>query len=309
MTTQSSNAPAERPRGPPAARLARTAQGWTLTAEADSVAAPAAPGIVPALENGIAIVDYVNGCAPSMPSLVEVSAALGISRSHCHALLKTLVYFGWLRFDEPTKSYGLDGGLLGAASSLLNMPELDAIRPILGELAAAVDLPIVLTEPVADGGFVVVERVNGAPPLQISYPIGHRFPHDAAAQMRAYLAWQQPGQIRSALARHLPRRFTEVTVVDRRGVLAELEATRHRGYARSVGEVTDGVMALALPIFDRTGRVIFIVHALSLVDDLMAREVHVAATMVAAVAQIHERIGGNVPSGFGGDGAGGGLRK
>jgi DNA-binding IclR family transcriptional regulator len=280
------------------ARLQYEGDHWMLAAGGQFVSERKAPGIVPALENGIAIIAYLNRKAPRAAGLAEISSTIGISKSHCHSLLKTLTHFDWLSFDEETKSYRLQSGIISDASSLLNSPIINVIRPPLLELVQRLELPCVLSEPLSDDSFVVIDRINAHHIMEVSFPVGHRFSRNAAAQMRAYLAWQNPERVDLWMQDWSPVAYTDSTVTDAASLRAEIGATRRRGYARSVGEFTEGLMALALPIFDRTGQVAYIFNISSLVNTLMPREEHVAREMQRTAAQIHRALAARVPLDF-----------
>ncbi len=280
------------------ARLEYEGDHWLLSAGNDYVRERAAPGIVPALENGIAIIAYLNRKAPHPATMAEISNSLGISRSHCHSLLKTLTHFDWLSFDATTKMYQLQAGILSDASSLLNSPMISVVRKHLTALVERIALPCVLSEPLSDDSFVVIDRFNALHFMEVSFPVGHRFPRNASAQMRAYLAWQTIDRIDLWMRDWQPVAYTESSPRDATSLRAEIGATRRRGYSRSVGEFTDGLMALALPIFNRTGQVQYIFNVSSLVGALKPREEEVAREMQQTVAQIHRALAVRVPPDF-----------
>ncbi len=280
------------------ARLLYEGDHWLLSAGDDYVKAHKPPGIVPALENGIAIISYLNQKAPRAATLAEISSNLNISRSHCHSLLKTLTHFEWLSFDEETKMYRLQSGILSDASSLLNSPIIGVIRPSLTALVERLALPCVLTEPLNDDSFVVIERINAHHIMEVAYPVGHRFPRNAVAQMRAYLAWQSPERIDRWMQNWHPIAYTDASPTDAQTLRAEIGETRRRGYARSVGEFTEGLMAMALPIFDRSGRVAYIFNISSLIGTLLPREQQVAREMQRTAAQIHRALAASTPPDF-----------
>ena len=227
-----------------------------------------------------------------------MSSTLGISRSHCHSLLKTLTHFEWLSFDDETKKYRLQSGILSDTSSLLNSPIISVVRPLLTELVDRLELPCVLSEPMSDDSFIVIDRFNAHHILEVSFPVGHRFPRNAPAQMRAYLAWQTPERIERWMQEWHPIAYTETSTTDAQVLRAEIGATRRRGYARSLGEFTDGLMALALPIFDRSGRVVYVYNISSLMGTLLPREEEVAREMKRTASLIHRAIAASVPLDF-----------
>lgn len=278
--------------------LQREGDHWLLSAGNDYVHTPRAPGIVPALENGIAIISYLNRKAPRAATLAEMASTLGISRSHCHSLLKTLTHFEWLSFDDETKKYRLQSGILSDTSSLLNSPIISVVRPLLTELVDRLELPCVLSEPMSDDSFIVIDRFNAHHILEVNFPVGHRFPRNAPAQMRAYLAWQTPERIERWMQNWHPVAYTETSTTDAQALQTEIGATRRRGYARSIGEFTEGLMALALPIFDRTGRVVYVYNISSLVGTLLPREDEVAREMQRTASLIHRAIAAGAPLDF-----------
>src|SRR5256885_428214 len=59
-----------------------------------------------------------------------------------------------------------------------------------------------------------------------------------------------------ALERQGLERLAPRTIVDRRGLEAELDAVRARGYGTTVDELEDGLAALAAPVFDAGDRAV-----------------------------------------------------
>src|SRR5262249_22615963 len=75
--------------------------------------------LVPALAHAIAIINFLNERGSQGATLAELSSSLRITKSHCRAILLTLVHVGWVKFDERAKAYQLYSGLLASGSSLL----------------------------------------------------------------------------------------------------------------------------------------------------------------------------------------------
>lgn len=80
--------------------------------------------------------------------------------------------------------------------------------------------------------------------------------------------------------------------------MEEVEATAKRGYAHSIGEFTEGIMAIALPIFGREGEVSYIFNCSLMIHDLMPREAEIAAAMLATANDIHRVTLARLPAGF-----------
>lgn len=279
--------------------LRQSGSRWLLTAEDDDVLPQLpTPGLVPAVENAVAIINYINRAPEHIASLTEIVGALSVSKSHCHSILKTLTYFGWLKFNARTKTYELNSGMLASASSLLGSPVLDTIRRELQRLVRRTEIPAVLSQPQADDTFIVIDKFNDAQSMEVSFPIGHHFPRDATANMRAYLAWQPESVIDRWMQNWRPVRYTSATLVTEAEIRAEIAATRKRGYARSVGELTEGLMALGMPIFGRHGEVIYVFSCSGLLSALEPREDVLAREVVRAAVAINSGIFARVPADF-----------
>ncbi len=271
---------------------------WLLTAQDDQTARPAAPGLVPALENAIAIIDYINHVPPHIASLAELSTKLGISKSHCHSILKTLTHFGWLRFDPRAKTYELNSGLVASASSLLGSPVIERIRAEVTAFVRRAGISAVLAQTQGDDTFIVVDKFNAPQAMEVSFPIGHHFPRDSTANSRAYLAWQPAEKIEAWLAAWEPVRYTSATLLSKDAVRAEILATRKRGYARSAGEFTEGLMALGMPIFNRHGEVDYVVTCSGLMATLAPLEETIARDLIRSAIAINRAVQGRMPPDF-----------
>ena len=279
--------------------LQRDGARWLLRETSPPALAPTISlGLVPALEKAIRIIALINA-SPAGLALPTISKATEITRSHCHAILKTLVAQGWLAYDDRLKTYRLQTGILRDTSSILTTTnQLSLVRPVLDRLAREVGIPVVLSQPLVDGSFLIIEKFSTPHIVEVSFPVGFRAPRDAAAQMRANLAWRSPAEIERRLSEWVPKRYTDRSPLDRETLRREIAATRRRGYARNRGEFTEGLMALALPIFDRGGQPFLIFNCASLMSIMAECERKVAAAMLAAAHEIHEALGSAVPADF-----------
>ncbi len=278
------------------AELEYVGDHWMLAPRAAEQPQRSMPGLVPALENAITILNYLNSIAPQEASLAEIVSAIGISKTHCHSILKTLVYFEWLKFDPRHKTYKLHSGIFTSASSLLNSPAMDSVRRHLVSLVHKVDIPCLLTQQMNDGRFIVIDKFNGPTSMELSFPIGHHFPRDACAQMRATLAWQPPAHLDAWLEDWTPTRYTAFSPMTEPEIRTGIDATRQKGYAVSKGEFTEGIMAIALPIFDRDGEVAYVFNCSFMIDSFLPIEKEVAEQMIAAMRDIHRETRARPPA-------------
>ncbi|GGB06534.1 IclR family transcriptional regulator [Allosediminivita pacifica] len=261
-----------------------------------------APGpeksLVPALHKGIRLLRCLNSAKTPL-TLAELAQRVDISKSHCHGLLKTLTHFDWLRFDPATHTYELHHGISRDLSSMMRQQlGHTSLRPFMEEFTALTGVSCVLSEPLADHSFLVLDQVSASDDIEISYPSGYRLPPDATAHMRAYLGWQREFEIDSWFSIATLKAYTGKTASGANDARMAIRATRERGYARSMGEFTDGIMAMALPVFGQDGRVRYIFDCVGRVETVAPREEHIAGVLVDCVTRIHDLFGSILPPDF-----------
>jgi len=271
-------------------------------APGDVLALPAADTarlkLVPALEHAIAVINFLNERGSETATLAEISSTLRITKSHCRSILMTLVHVGWAKFDERTKTYQLYSGLLASGSSLLASPVLNRIRERLDELVKQTGFSGVLTQPQPDDSFVVIENFTATRSMELSHPVGFHFPKDAPAQMRAYIAWQGDGRLHHWMESWTPHAYTATSIVMPDDLIAEVQATRRRGYSRSNGEHFEGMLAFGLPIFGQGGEVKYVFCVMGFINDLRKHEKEVADLMKRTIRDIHHSTLASPPPDF-----------
>jgi DNA-binding IclR family transcriptional regulator len=247
---------------------------------------------VPAVTKAIAIIRHINQAGPSGVSLIDISVQLGITKSHCFNILKGLARAGWLLHDDARRTYMLSTQMLSDISSIFGRGAMSTvIHEELDKLSTATRLPCILTRVERDGSFVAIDRSEAAGELLFTAPIGFRFVPDAPAQMRVRLAYLDAEDRKRELAKWVPVAYTSTTIVDRRKLLVEIEATRARGYAISRAEYTPGVMTLAAPIFDAFGNVQMILQCPGLATRVIAEETAIARKLLESAARLNGILG------------------
>lgn len=255
--------------------------------------------VVPALVKAIWIIRRLNARAPLGVTLAELSQTGSITRSHCHAIMQTLAAHDWVAYDPAQRTYKLKAGLADDSASLLNAAvPMDEIRAVLRPFATRHGVLCVLSRMEPDSSFTAVDTIDGGLNVSLSVPIGHRYPADAPAQCKAAHAWSTPEEIQAWLATWKPTAYTAASLRTAADMRRAFEKTRLQGYATSIGEFTEGIMSIALPIFDSRGQIAVIAQLPGARDFIEARIGVLSTALIEAVADIHSRIGGRPPSGF-----------
>lgn len=269
-----------------------------LTGHLHEPAAVAEKALVPALQKAIRMLRCLNNTSTPL-TLAELAQRLEISKSHCHGLLKTLTHFDWLRFNPVAHTYALHHGISRDLSSLLRQQfDHSALRPFMEELTTRTGISCVLSEPLADHSFLVLDQVSAAHDVEISYPSGYRLPADATAHMRAYLGWQREFEIDSWFSIATLKAYTGCTAAGANDARMAIRETRLRGYARSSGEFTEGIMAMALPIFGPDARVRYIFDCVGRIETVAPREEAIAEVLIDCVTRVHDLFGSILPPDF-----------
>ncbi len=247
---------------------------------------PAQSQPVPAVAKCIAVIRYLDSRQGVGATLAEIAGDLGITKSHCLGILRTLVSENWVNHDLSRRRYRLGGALLRDLGNLLGKRDRTAqLHDELITLSSETKLPSILCRIDENDEFVAIDKVEAAGELLATVQIGHRYPWDAPAQMRARLAFSKPELVDAAIARK-PRAFTVRTLTGREELLAAVEETACRGYAVGKSEYTPGIMTLAAPILDAFGHVAFILQCPGVQPVLEPREQEVAASLLRAADRI-----------------------
>jgi DNA-binding IclR family transcriptional regulator len=94
---------------------------------------------------------------------------------------------------------------------------------------------------------VLIERLDSPQPLRIVRPLGARSLLHIASNGKAVLAHQTVSELEAYLARPL-KASTPRTITDPHKLRSELDRVRKQGYAVSMGELDEGVRAVAAAI-------------------------------------------------------------
>lgn len=179
--------------------------------------------------------------------LQELARSLGLPRSTAHRLLRSMEAAGFLVYDPESRTYRLGLWLARLGEVAMASVELrTAARPYLQSLAAETGESALLLV-VRGSSAVVIDVQESQSPLRLTLPVGTPWPLHAGASNRVILAFL-PAHEREEILRQPLDRITQRTITDPDRLRRELHWVRHRGFAYSVGELTPGVAAVAVPI-------------------------------------------------------------
>jgi len=222
----------------------------------------------------------------------ELARRLGLAKSTVFRLLTTLAGERLVEKNPLTGRYRLGLKLyeLGAiVATHLDLHEavttyIDDLRNRTGETVHVAIL---------DGDEVVyIERRESPQTLRLWGRVGHRNRAHRTSTGKVLLAHLPPEELDRVLAERPLDAKTPHTITDPEALRLELERVRRQGWAQNVNESEEGVVSVAAPIRDASGRVVAAVSTagpeLRLARDGMRSVTH---ETLAAAERISERLG------------------
>jgi IclR family transcriptional regulator, pca regulon regulatory protein len=212
---------------------------------------------VQSLERGLAVIRAFDHEHTEL-TLSEVAAMTGVTRAVARRFLLTLASLGYVRSDG--RYFSLTAKVLELGYAYLSSQSLPEVaEPHLEDLVGEVNESSSVS--VLDGPDVVyVARVPFSRIMTVSISVGTRFPAYATSMGRVLLAGLPEPSLASYLSAVRLAKLTARTVSSVAALRAELARVRSQGWALVDQELEEGLRALAVPIHDRSGKVVAAVN-------------------------------------------------
>lgn len=204
---------------------------------------------IPAIDRAIEVLDVlaVQGSA----SITALSTALSIPRSTVYRLLNSLEAHAVVVKDGDG-TYQLGPRLLRWGYAVgLGTDLVSTCRPFMDRLARELAESVKLSM-LDDNSALVVAVAESPGSYSVSTRVGRRFPLHAGAASKVLLAYSSEASPEQLRQRSLDR-LTPHTLTDPLLLEAALRTVRAEGLARDDAEYTEGVSAVAAPVFDAAG--------------------------------------------------------
>lgn len=184
----------------------------------------------------------------------EIAARLGLNKSTTFGLVTTLAAAGMLEQDEETSRYRL-GLELFRLGNRVNAGLRRLVTHELDQLSAQVEETVNFVQP--EGGDVVyVVKQESLHSMRICTTIGQRLPMYCTAVGKAVLAFRPEEEQQQIIAGFDYQAFTRNTVTTNERLAEDLAWIRREGYAVEREELEYGLVCVAVPILDGSGRAI-----------------------------------------------------
>ncbi|MGH8778052.1 DNA-binding transcriptional regulator KdgR [Paraburkholderia sp.] len=186
----------------------------------------------------------------------ELSQRLGVSKTTVHRVLQTLKVLGYVVQEAETERYRLTIRLFELGAKALESVDLVREADVEMRRIAQATREAIHLGAFDEDGIIYIHKIDADYGLRMQSRIGRRNPLHSTAIGKVLLAWMDPADARDVLSRVELRRSTQKTLVSAEAVLSILPRVREQGYGEDNEEQEEGLQCLAVPVFDRFGRVI-----------------------------------------------------
>lgn len=207
-----------------------------------------------ATERALAILTQVSNSDEPLAA-TNIAARLSLPVPTVHRLVRHLEELGFLERTLGSKRLSVGPALQKLAlAALVNSDIRGQRRATLKSLVDVVKETCNIT--VLDGDEVAyIDRVESQWPLRTHLHPGSRVPMHCGASGKIFLAHMPAYRRRRFLYTTPLQRMTDKTVTDPQTIEEELKEVRRLGYAVDNEEFLNGLVGLAVPIFDLSNRV------------------------------------------------------
>ncbi|HSV79978.1 MAG TPA: IclR family transcriptional regulator [Ramlibacter sp.] len=231
-------------------------------------------------------------------SLASLSALLELPKTSAMHLLRALEAGGYIR--RTAAGFEVGPASVRLAAKIGPGKDLEgSVREVLQDLQEATQETILL-------GTFTEDRRSAIYTMRLPSPLAVRFAPEVGGQRPLYasgigkllLAYAQPGFVEDYLRQTRLERITPKTVSTRAALSKQLKQARSSGLALSVDEMADGGSALAAPVFDRKGDVVFAVVIAAPTGRLLQRRAQFEDVLKQAARRLSALHGGTVVPGL-----------
>ncbi|RXJ71604.1 IclR family transcriptional regulator [Veronia nyctiphanis] len=196
-------------------------------------------------------------------SSAYLAEELDLPKQTVHRIAQQLEEQGYLKREPNGKKFSVGDEFRDMARDALKHSSLNSHRKIiLSDLSKEVGETCNLT--ILDGNEILyLERVETNWPYRIQLPVGKHYPLHCTASGKLFLA-NMPKATRKRLLKSITlTKETEKTITDVNTLERHLESICESGMGTDNGEFLDDMVAVAVPVFDKSNQVVFTiaVHA------------------------------------------------
>jgi DNA-binding IclR family transcriptional regulator len=205
-----------------------------------------------------AVLEYFveSGDSRKSVAFAELAHALPFARTTVHRILYSLEKLGYVEKDEFRSHYQLAAKFFELTGPAVHFRRLQSVskaimQNLLFRFGETVNLAVL-----EEGQVIYLDVLQSPSALRIAAVPGERNPVHCTSLGKAILAFLPEDELQVVLQSNPLVRRTSKTITQKKHFLEHLATVRERAIALDLEENIMGVICVAAPIFDQTGRVI-----------------------------------------------------
>jgi len=188
--------------------------------------------------------------------VTELSQRVLMSKSTVYRFLQTMKTLGYVKQEGENDKYSLTMKLFELGSKALQNVDLVRIADVQMRELSKLTRETVHLGAFEEDSIVYIHKIDSLYNLRMYSRIGRRNPLYSTAIGKVLLAWLDESEVRDILAGVEFKKFTSRTLESIDQLIPLLDKVREQGYAEDNQEMEEGLLCVAVPIFDRFGHVI-----------------------------------------------------
>ena len=194
------------------------------------------------------------GPAHTQMTLAQVAAQTDLSRAAARRCLITLIHEGYAVTDG--KHFSLSPKVLDLGYAFLSsIPFWERAKPIVDSVARQIgETTCMAVLDQADIVFVLIARLPSQI-LTLNLAAGSRLPAYATSVGRVLLSGLPENELGQYLKTIKLQKLTTKTISDREQIRSVIAQAREVGWSLNDGELEEGLLSIAVPIKDQSGRI------------------------------------------------------
>jgi IclR family transcriptional regulator, KDG regulon repressor len=188
--------------------------------------------------------------------VTELSQRVLMSKSTVYRFLQTMKALGYVKQEGENDKYSLTMKLFELGSRALQHVDLVRIADVQMRELSTLTRETLHLGAFEEDSIIYIHKIDSLYNLRMYSRIGRRNPLYSTAIGKVLLAWLDEVEVRRILAAVEFRKFTAHTLESVDQLIPVLAQVRERGYALDSQEMEEGLLCVAVPVFDRFGTVI-----------------------------------------------------
>ncbi|WP_068774171.1 IclR family transcriptional regulator [Paenibacillus sp. FJAT-26967] len=225
-------------------------------------------------------------------TISQIGRELEMPKSSTFELLNTMVERGFLETNPQLKTYKLGLRLFEVGAAYLFNTDLHKeARPYLESLMARTGETAFLAIE-SSGEIVYLDKTEAPSSVRTTATLGTRSPMHTTGLGKAMLAAYPDAKVRELIGGKEFVQRTPKSIANMEDLLAELEATRKRGYSIDDEENEFDIFCLAVPVFDASDRPVAAMSVAGLLRRMTDSRIEMCANyLTEAALDVSRRLG------------------